>query len=123
MARDQAMDLRLRRWAEWKLNGDGAGFPAISVLHKEWLPPVAGATPSLRISGVSDVAQTHVAIGELGVRLRDAIVVHYLEGGPIERQAERLGCVPATVHARVNRAHVELRAVLDGGFCNNDKVE
>lgn len=120
MARDQAMDLRLRRWADWVLNGSSDGFPSISVLHKEWLPAVAGAAPTLRISGVSDVAQTHVAIGQLSVRLRDTIVVHYVEGGPVQRQADRLGCAVRTLHTRVERAQAELRAVV-GVFATSTK--
>jgi DNA-directed RNA polymerase specialized sigma24 family protein len=121
MARNAVIELRLQRWAEWRTNGSGEGYPSISVLHREWLPAVAGAAPVLRVYGVSEVAQTHQAIGQLSARLRDTIVVHYIIRGSVADQAAQLGCAQSTLHTRIDRAHAELQSIL-GSFCNMEEL-
>lgn len=124
MARDAAIEARLQRWAQAVTVGDGSGYPSVSVLHKDWLPPSPGVTPTLKVSAASsDVRETHRAIGRLSQRLANTLVVHYCLKGPIDEQAARLGCVRQTVYERVESAHKQLAALLaERSFCNNDKV-
>lgn len=123
MARDAAIEARLQRWAQAVTVGDGSGFPTMSVLHREWSPPSGGMTPSMKVAPASDVMQTHRALGKLSLRLRNTVVVHYCLRLPMELQAERLECAVDTVHGRVEQAHRQLAAVLQGQdhaeFCNN----
>lgn len=112
MARDAEMDARLQRWAHGVTVGDGAGFPAMSVLHPSWQPPAPGTIPVLKAAAPSDVRQTHRALGVLSDRLRATVVAHYVLRPPIAEQAAMLECAQATVHARVERVHTQLRAVL-----------
>ena len=95
--------------------GDGSGYPAMSVIHPMWQPPTPGTTPTMKVASASDVARTHAAIGRLSDRLQATLVAHYILRWPMEEQAAVLECEPATVYARVERAHVELRRVLMEG--------
>lgn len=121
MARDPKIEERLLRWAQAVTVGDGNGFPAMSVLHPQWQPPTPGQTPTLKVAAGSDVRQTHRAIGELSLRLRNTIVVHYVVRGTIQEQARRLECAPDTVHARIEEAHRRLAAHLAGVFATSTK--
>jgi DNA-directed RNA polymerase specialized sigma24 family protein len=112
MARDNGIEERLVRWASSVTVGDGTGFPTMSVLHPEWQPPSPGVTPTMKTAPGSDVQQTHRAIGQLSMRLRNTVVVHYCIKGSLEEQALRLDCEVVTVHARINQAHRELQALL-----------
>lgn len=125
MARDPQIEQRLMRWAQWVTVGDGAGYPAMSVLHKDWSPPSPGVLPTLKVAAGTDVRQTHRLIGKLSQRLANTLVVHYCIKGTLEEQAARLDCAPRTVHERVETAHRMLqRLVADAGgeFCNLHEV-
>ena len=113
--------MRLRRWAEACTVGDGSGYPTMSVLHPGWMPPAPGLTPTLKVTVASDVLQTNRAVRGLSLKLRAAVVVHYVKRGPIEQQCDELGCSKTTLHERIERAHTELAAALAmGGFCKSD---
>jgi len=114
MARIDWVEQRLQRWAQAVTVGDGSGYPTMSVIHKDWMPPSPGVTPSMKISmGRSDAASTHRAISRLSRKQRDAVVVHYALKLPMPEQAERLGCAVDTVHGRIEAAHAQLAAILD----------
>jgi DNA-directed RNA polymerase specialized sigma24 family protein len=85
----------------------------MSVIHREWTPPSPGTTPTLKVSGSSDVRQTHRALEQLSVRLRNTVVVHYCHRVPLAEQARRLECAESTVQQRVALVHRLLRARLD----------
>lgn len=118
MARDPGIETRLVRWAEWVKVGDGSGYATVSPLHESWTPPVAGQRPTLKVAPPSDVRDTHRAVRRLPIKLRNAVVVHYVYRGTVAEQAARMQCEPATVHARIVRAH---QALL-GSFCNIEEV-
>ena len=111
MARDPQIEQRLQRWAQWLKVGDGNGFPVMSVLHKEWQPPVPGTSPTMKVGHGSDAPATHRAIGQMSVRMRNTLVVHYVLGLSVADQALRLECTEKTVMARVELAHRHLLAV------------
>lgn len=112
-ARDQAIEARLQRWAQWVTAGDGSGFPTMSVLHPSWQPPSPGTTPTLKVAASSDVRQTHRALERLSLRLKNTVVVHYCHKVPLAEQARRLECAESTVVQRVALVHQLLRAALD----------
>lgn len=111
-ARDQAIEARLQRWAQWVTAGDGSGFPTMSVLHREWTPPSPGTTPTLKVAASSDVRQTHRALERLSLRLKNTVVVHYCHKVPLAEQARRLECAESTVVQRVALVHRLLRVEL-----------
>lgn len=117
MARDAAIEARLLRWAEAVTIGDASGYASVCTLHESWSPPQAGQRPTLKVGVASDVRETHRAIGQLSLRLRNAVVVHYVIKGPVSRQAELMECAPDTVRDRVARAHQALLGILQE-FCN-----
>lgn len=123
MARDEAIEARLQRWAQGVTVGDGSGFPVMSVLHPSWTPPSPGVLPSLKVAPASDVRQTHQAIARLSARLQDTLVMHYCIKAPMAEQAARLGCAIDTVYGRVERAHVELRMLLASHELMADRVQ
>lgn len=121
MARIQAIDDRLQRWALAVTVGDGSGYPVKSVLHPSWQPPAPGTTPTLKTAqGASDVRQTHEAICQLAAQsecLFVAVHVHYILRGTAAQQAEAFAafghpCQPETVATRVEAAHRALAALL-----------
>ncbi len=114
MARDPLIEARLERWATYCTVGDGSGFPVMSPVHPDWTPPTPGLTPTMKVSSVSDVRETHRAIGRLSQRLANTLTVHYCLRLPLAEQAERLECGESTVIARIDQAHRLLRAE----FCN-----
>ncbi|MBX3634019.1 MAG: hypothetical protein KF683_01250 [Rubrivivax sp.] len=115
MARDERIEARLQRWAQYVVVGDGSGYPAMSIVHPDWTPPSPGVTPAMKVHPRTDVHETHRAIGTLSVRLRNTVVVHYCLRLPVAEQAARLECAEQTVFARVDEAHRQLRAAL-GSF-------
>jgi DNA-directed RNA polymerase specialized sigma24 family protein len=111
MARIPEVELKLQRWAQWIAEGDGDGFPAMSVLHRSWQPPSPGTTPSLKVGcNDDDARRTHRAVGRLSVRLSNTLIVHYVKRLPLVDQAAELQCAESTVIARIDLAHVRLRA-------------
>jgi DNA-directed RNA polymerase specialized sigma24 family protein len=119
MARDAAIEARLLRWAAWVTVGDGSGYPSMSPLHAHWTPPAAGMTPTLKVGASTDARQTHRAIGLLSQRLANTLVVHYVMKLSLADQAERLGCQPDTVTARVALAHRRLQGLLAESFATS----
>ena len=108
MPRDDRIEERLQRWAQWVQVGDGSGYPVTSVLHPSWSPPSPGITPTLKVSAGSDVRETHFLVRILPMKLRNAVVVHYCIKGTLAEQGVRLDCAPDTVLGRVERAHQAL---------------
>ena len=115
MARIDAIEARLVRWAQHLVVGDGSGFPTMCVLHPQWQPPAPGQTPTMKVSHATDARETHRAIGLLSMRLANTLVVHYVLKLPLAEQAARLGCTPSTVIARIDLAH----RLLQGHFATN----
>jgi DNA-directed RNA polymerase specialized sigma24 family protein len=113
MARDANIEARLQRWAVMLTVGDGSGYPVTSVLHENWQPPAPGQTPTLKVGASSDARQTHRAIATLSQRLANTLVVHYVMRLSLAEQAERLGCAPSTVTARIDAAHARLAAIFN----------
>jgi DNA-directed RNA polymerase specialized sigma24 family protein len=111
-ARDEAIEARLQRWAQWVTAGDGSGFPAMSVLHREWTPPSPGTTPTLKVGLSTDAQQTHRALMQLSLRFKNTVVVHYCHKVPLAEQARRLECAESTVTARIGLIHQQLRQAL-----------
>jgi DNA-directed RNA polymerase specialized sigma24 family protein len=111
-ARDEAVEARLQRWAQWVTAGDGSGFPAMSVLHPSWQPPSPGTTPTLKVGSNNDAQQTHRALKQLSLRLRNTVVVHYCHKVPLAEQARRLECAESTVTARIGLIHQQVRQAL-----------
>lgn len=115
MARDQRIEARLQRWAQWVTVGDGSGYAAVNTLHPNWSPPTPGMRPSLKVAKGSDAPQTHRAIRRLSLRLANTLVVHYCLRLPLADQAARLECAESTVGQRVEEAHRRLLSILDEG--------
>jgi DNA-directed RNA polymerase specialized sigma24 family protein len=122
MARDDRIEARLRRWAEASTVGDGSGYPVMSTIHADWTPPSPGITPTLKVAPASDVGETHRAIARLSMRLRDTVVIHYVQRPSLPEQALRLRCSEATVYTRVEEAHRQLARLLDLGYCRFEEV-
>jgi DNA-directed RNA polymerase specialized sigma24 family protein len=120
MALDRDIEARLQRWAQYVTVGDGSGYAAINTLHEDWSPPTPGMTPTLKATSASDVRQTHRAIEQLSLRLRNTVAVHYCLRLPVDQQAERLDCSRSTVYLRIFEAQRQLRALLSRTFCNMD---
>jgi DNA-directed RNA polymerase specialized sigma24 family protein len=116
MARDDAMHQRLRAWAQWRVVGDGSGYPVMSVLHKDWSPPSPGITPTLKASSVSmEVRQTDRVVQRMSERMRETLLLVY--GFPslsMWEMAARLGVAERTVTERVEAGQAALREALDG---------
>lgn len=118
MARIDWVDARLREWAAWLSVGDGNGYAAMNPLHKDWMPPTPGTTPTLKVARHSNARATHSALcyalstGALSERLADTLVLHYCYALPVAEQAARLGCRPTTVDERIRVAHARLAALL-----------
>jgi DNA-directed RNA polymerase specialized sigma24 family protein len=117
MARDQAIEARLLRWAEFWKTGDGSGYPVKCTLHEDWSPPSPGMTPTMKVAPVNDAKQTHRMVSRLSERMQATLVAVYVRRmSPVEAGQE-LGCEAGTVGARVEAAHRELMGMLVE-FCN-----
>lgn len=112
MARDEYIDRLLREWAQYRMVGDGSGYPRTSMLHPEWQPPAKGQTPSLKVGHPSRVREVDRAIRELSERLQSTLWLYYCTQLPIHEQAVRLACQPDTIHKRLSSADTYLRGVL-----------
>lgn len=115
MAKIKAIDDALRRWAAAVAGeGDGSGYPTMSVLHQDWSPPAPGQTPTMKtVRCGGDVERVHAAIGQLGIRERNTVVVHYCRRLSLEEQAKVLECQAVTVKKRLEAIHRRLAALLD----------
>ena len=115
--RIEAIERRLHDWAAWFNSGgcvvDG-GWPVKNILHPSWLPPGGGSSTPVAAVARSDLLEraTHKAIGTLSDKLIATVVVHYCRRMTLEQQAQALGCRPAAVGVRVERAHEQLAQVL-----------
>lgn len=117
MARIDWIEARLQEWAQRVSVGDGSGYSTMSVLHKDWMPPSGGVTPTLKVGRSStEVKQTHAAIAQLPIRLRNTVVIHYCMRLPLMEQAKRLDCVCSTVIWRIDKAHSLLRELMNRSF-------
>ncbi len=116
MGKDDRIEALLIEWAQWVKVGDGSGYSTMSVLSADWMPPTPGMTPTMKTSRHSTAQATHRAITQLSQRIRNTLVVHYVQRPAlsIAQQAERLDCADSTVLARVTFAHRELRRILFG---------
>lgn len=112
MARDEYIEARLRRWAEWRKVGDASGYAAVNVLHPNWSPPSPGVRPGMRVSTPTDAPATERAVRRLSARLQATLDLHYCRNLSLADQAERLLCAPSTVIARIHVAHRQLAAML-----------
>lgn len=98
------MEGRLLDWAAWLKGGDGGnGYPVTNVLHKSWLPPTPGQTPTMATGGRSYARERalHDAVAVLSPRLQHTLAVVYVYRLPVEEQVLRLQCEAGTVRARV----------------------
>jgi hypothetical protein len=117
MARDPRVEERLLRWAQWVTVGDSSGYPMVSVLHKDWMPPSPGQTCTPRVLPMcSDGPHTHRAIGTLPVKLRNVVVRHYVNKMPMSEHALLAGCQVGTISSRLDVAHQRVGQAM--GFCN-----
>lgn len=108
---------RLLSWAQWVTTGGAAvGYPVKSVLHESWMPPARGSTPTMRAAAGSDKRErdTHSAIGRLSLKLRNVVVVHYVQKLTVDDQASMLNISAGTLHARVRRAREMIHVLLSG---------
>lgn len=114
MAKIKTVDDMLRRWAAAVAGeGDGSGYPTMSVLHEDWSPPAPGQTPTMKtVSRGRDVERVHAAVAQLSMRERNTVVVCYCKRLSVAEQAEQLGCAAVTVEKRVEAIHRALAALL-----------
>lgn len=120
MARIEWVEQRLQRWATAVTVGDGAGYPAMSVIHPNWMPPAKGSVPSMKVAhGRDDAAATHRSIGLLSAKQRDAVCLKYVYRLTDTQHAVRADCAERTVRLRLEAAHAALAAMWQpGSFCN-----
>lgn len=117
---DEAIEARLQRWAQAVTVGDGSGYPAMSVIHPNWMPPTKGSKPMMKVAhGGHDVRATHRSIGLLSVKQRDAICLHYVYRLTTTQHAVRADCAERTVRDRLDAARRALAAMWSAGsFCD-----
>jgi hypothetical protein len=113
MARDEQIDARLWRWAEWLKTGDGSGYPVKSTLHEDWCPPSPGMRPGIKVAPHNDAPQTHRFVLRLSETLRGTLAGHYLMRMNALDLAACVACQPATVHARIETAHRAIAGMLE----------
>ncbi len=110
-----ALESRLLAWGAWLGSGGrGEGFPRTNILHKNWLPPAAGSRPGVVVAGSANTQEREVqaAVGQLSVRLANALVLHYVYRMPVPEAALRQECALATAYARVEEGRRRLRVAL-----------
>ena len=109
------IERRLQHWAAWLGCGKtGEGFPVTNVLHPSWMPPAPGSRPTWRVSSVSDriERETHRAVEMLPIRLRNTVVVVYVQKLSVTERMARLDCQASTVRARIAVAKDRLAVLL-----------
>jgi DNA-directed RNA polymerase specialized sigma24 family protein len=108
------MHQRLQAWAQWRMVGDGSGYPVMSVLHPNWSPPAPGTTPTMKTSRAPlEVRETDRVVARMSERMQKTLLLVY--GLPALTQAERarrLGVAERTVVERVEAAQGVLRRAL-----------
>ncbi len=113
MARIPEIEARLQRWAQALTCGDGNGYPAMSVIHIDWMPPSPGTTPTMKVHAASDVRSTHAAVLQLPDKLRATVAAVYLLHMSAADAGLALDCQADTVLDRVERAHRVLRDIIE----------
>lgn len=101
------MERRLVAWGVWRsAGGNGAGYPAMSVIHPNWTPPARGLPPRMPPAAAScaDEVALNGRIGELSVKMRDALFVRYVKRMSLADQAATLSCSESTVLMRIASA-------------------
>lgn len=111
-----AMERRLQHWAAWLCCGKtaSAGFPCTNVLHPSWMPPTPGSRPTPKVGRQSDRQEiaTHHAVGQLPIRLRNTLVVVYVQKLSVADREINLDCQASTIRARVAAAKTALVGLL-----------
>ena len=113
MARDEQIDARLWRWAEWLKSGDGSGYPVTNPISVDWSPPSPGMRPGMKVAPACDGPLTHRLVLAMTDRMRATLTAHYVLRMPTLDAAEALDCQPGTVHARIEAAHRWMAARLE----------
>jgi RNA polymerase sigma-70 factor (ECF subfamily) len=62
-----------------------------------------------------DAAAIHQALGEIGVKHREVLVLHFLEDLSIAEIATVVGCSEGTVKSRIHYAKRAMKEILSGG--------
>jgi RNA polymerase sigma-70 factor (ECF subfamily) len=62
-----------------------------------------------------DAAAVHQALGEIGVRHREVLVLHFLKDLSITEIAAIVGCSEGTVKSRLHYAKLAMKVILKGG--------
>jgi len=69
-----------------------------------------------------DAAAIHAALGEIGVKHREALVLHFLEDLSMAEIAEIVGCSEGTVRSRIFYAKRAMKEILErGGYGRSAK--
>jgi RNA polymerase sigma-70 factor (ECF subfamily) len=68
-----------------------------------------------------DAAAIHQALGEIGLRHREVLVLHFLEDLSVAEIAEVVGCSEGTVKSRIFYAKRAMKEVLNGGVYGTKK--
>ena len=109
------IERRLQHWAAWLGCGKtGEGFAVTNVLHPSWMPPAPGSRPTLQVSRQSDRLErdTHRAVALLPIRLRNTVVVVYVQKLNVVERMLRLECQASTVRARIAAAKYLLAVLM-----------
>ena len=109
------IERRLQHWAAWLGCGKtGEGYPVTNVLHPAWMPPASGSRPALKVSSHSDRLErdTHRAVEMLPIRLRNTVVVVYVQKLNMIERMLRLDCQASTVRARIALAKDRLAVLM-----------
>ncbi|MGP8271421.1 MAG: RNA polymerase sigma factor [Terracidiphilus sp.] len=62
-----------------------------------------------------DAAAIHQALGEIGLKHREVLVLHFLEDLSMAEIAEVVGCSEGTVKSRIHYAKRAMKEILSGG--------
>jgi hypothetical protein len=109
-----AMERELVAWGSYVAGGrEVAGFPVMSVIHPNWMPPAKGMPAKLpmRPRDYSMERRVDGVVRRMSRKLQDALAVRYVRRMPYAEQAMALGCQPGTVDARVREAKRQIAAV------------
>lgn len=117
----ERMDARLMAWGAWRRavekggGTSGAGFPVKNMLHQSWQPPTGDGGGGVMLGVGSDMAERRMdcCISMLSLKLRNAVVLAYLERATAAEHAERAGCSEATARARVKTARDQLVVLVE----------
>lgn len=111
------IERRLQQWAAWLCcsQKSSGGFPCTNVLHPSWMPPTPGSRPTLKAGGQSDRQEIamHNAVSQLSIRLRNTLVVVYVQKLSVADRELNLSCQASTIRARVAAAKAALAGLLD----------